>query len=109
MNDITGTLDPGIADVVHWLRRNGINTFASCQGGKGHSYKFPTVRIQPGDPEAMQLDAMNVARVLAAAGYRGYYIKQVHTYQDKPFPWKPATQSFIEVEFWSAPKPIDKE
>lgn len=38
-------LDPGIADAVVVLRKNGVETFESCQGGVGHAYPVPTVRF----------------------------------------------------------------
>lgn len=31
-------LDPGIASYVHILHQAGIETYESCQGGKGHTY-----------------------------------------------------------------------
>lgn len=45
-------LDPGIRDAVRILRRGGVETFESCQGGYGHpenpggkhAYAEPTVR-----------------------------------------------------------------
>ncbi len=39
------TLDPGIAPYVDVLDAHGIETYESCQGGKGHSYPEPTVRF----------------------------------------------------------------
>lgn len=38
-------LDPGIKFYVEILNIAGIETFESCQGGKGHSYPEPTVRF----------------------------------------------------------------
>ncbi len=38
-------LDVGIERAVLELRENGINTFESCEGGKGHSYPEPAVRF----------------------------------------------------------------
>ena len=38
-------LDPGIREAVEVLRRGGVETFESCQGGKGHSYAEPTIRF----------------------------------------------------------------
>lgn len=38
-------LDPGIGPFVEILRRNGVETFESCQGGPGHSYPEPTIRF----------------------------------------------------------------
>jgi hypothetical protein len=38
-------LDPGIEQVVIALRRAGVETFESCEGGAGHAYAEPTVRF----------------------------------------------------------------
>ena len=38
-------LDPGIREAVWALRREGIETVQSCQGGAGHSFPEPTVRF----------------------------------------------------------------
>lgn len=38
-------LDKGIAPFVDILVANGIETFESCEGGKGHSFPEPTVRF----------------------------------------------------------------
>ena len=39
-------LDPGIRRFVEILDQAGIETFESCQGGKGHAYPEPTVRFE---------------------------------------------------------------
>jgi len=36
-------LDPGIAHAVEALRRHGVRTFESCQGGPTHAFAEPTV------------------------------------------------------------------
>jgi hypothetical protein len=36
-------LDEGIGLWVNLLRRHGVETFESCQGGEGHSYPEPTI------------------------------------------------------------------
>jgi hypothetical protein len=38
-------LDLGIRTAVSVLRRAGIETFESCEGGPGHSYPEPAVRF----------------------------------------------------------------
>ena len=38
-------LDPGIASFVEVLRHHGIETFESCEGGEGHSFREPTIRF----------------------------------------------------------------
>lgn len=43
-------LDAGIATAVDVLMDYGVETYESCEGGKGHSYPEPTVRFH-GQPE----------------------------------------------------------
>lgn len=38
-------LDPKIAEYVEILRGCGVETYESCQGGEGHAYLEPTVRL----------------------------------------------------------------
>jgi hypothetical protein len=52
-------LDAGIRDIVVALASNGIETFESCEGGKGHSFPEPTVRFEGGSSEGLR--AMAVA------------------------------------------------
>jgi len=49
--DFDSPLDPGIAHAVLTLRAAGVETFESCEGGKGHAYPEPTVRFH-GDRQA---------------------------------------------------------
>lgn len=100
MHDISEPLDPGISPVVELLRQAGVNTFSSCQGGTGHTFPVPTIRISPIDPNNMQGEIKQIAQVLSSAGYSGYYLKRVEAYQSEPEPWWPRRQSFIEIEFW---------
>ena len=46
-----GKLDPGIKKAVDLLLANGIETFESCEGGDGHAFTEPTIRLF-GTPEA---------------------------------------------------------
>jgi len=65
-------LDPGIKKAVNILRKNGVETFESCEGGKGHSYPEPTIRFFGERPEGW--------RVLAIAQTYGlpvYALKRV--------------------------------
>lgn len=41
--DPDSPLDAGIRRYVHLLSDNGVETFESCEGGKGHSYPEPTI------------------------------------------------------------------
>jgi hypothetical protein len=57
-------IDPGIRDLVQWLRDRGFNTTCACQGGEGHSYERPTVEI-----DLMNLDeAERLALAVAEFG-----------------------------------------
>lgn len=47
-------LDAGIAHVVITLRRAGVETFESCEGGNGHAYPDPTVRFHGGSAEGFR-------------------------------------------------------
>lgn len=38
-------LDPGIRHAVLVLRKGGIETFESCEGGEGHAFPEPTIRF----------------------------------------------------------------
>lgn len=100
MHDISEPLDPGITPVVELLRQAGVNTFSSCQGGEGHAFPVPTIRISPLDPRNMQGEIKRIAQILSSAGHSGYYLKQVEAYQAEPVPWWPQQKSFIEIEFW---------
>ena len=104
MYQIEGTLDAGIAPVVELLRRKGFNTFASCQGGPGHAFERPTVRIEPDNLYQMLSEVGEIALVLSEADYCGYSIKQVNAFQDEATPWigQPGL-NYIEVEFWQYP------
>lgn len=39
-------LDPGIRDSVLLLRKAGFKTFTSCEGGKGHSFRYGTIGLE---------------------------------------------------------------
>jgi hypothetical protein len=41
-------LDKGIAPYVRTLWENGIETYQSCEGGKGHSFPEPTIQFHGG-------------------------------------------------------------
>jgi hypothetical protein len=41
-----GELDDGIRDTVVMLWKAGFKTFTSCEGGKGHSFRYATIGLQ---------------------------------------------------------------
>lgn len=96
MNQIYGTIDPGIIDVVNMLRANGIDTSSSCEGGDGHQFPMPTVLF---DIDAYD-DIFHVKDLLIANGYRHFtycvcrryyneYTPEEHLYGMIEFNWKP--------------------
>jgi hypothetical protein len=48
---VPGRLDVGIEKAVRLLQKDGIQTFESCEGEKGHAFPEPTIRFH-GTPEA---------------------------------------------------------
>lgn len=47
-------LDPKIAKYVNILRKHGVYTYESCQGGEGHSYPYPAIRFSGEDHEGFR-------------------------------------------------------
>src|SRR5713101_5459687 len=52
-------LDEGIREIVTALITGGVETFESCEGGRGHSFPLPTVRFEGGASEGLR--AISVA------------------------------------------------
>jgi hypothetical protein len=55
-------LDPGIKPYVIALRKAGIETFESCEGGDGHAFPEPTIRFHGDAGEGFR--AFGIARTL---------------------------------------------
>ncbi len=91
----SGTLDPGIRDVVVFLNRHGIKTQSSCEGGDGHAFKFPTVVIKDDD----KITADMIAGVFVGGSYAAFTIQHNKYYQDTAWPWKSGAHNFT-IEFW---------
>jgi len=66
-------IDPGIRRAVKILWENGIETFESCQGGRGHSFPEPTVRFHGQKHEGFRAIAVALAHGLKVAALRRYY------------------------------------
>ncbi|MGR3464255.1 hypothetical protein [Limimaricola sp.] len=47
-------LDVGIERAVHVLREEGVETIESCEGGDGHPFHEPTVRLAGGPGEGFR-------------------------------------------------------
>jgi hypothetical protein len=58
------SLDAGIYDAVEVLRESDVETFESCEGGSGHAYPEPTVRLHGDQAEGL--------RALAESGLPGH-------------------------------------
>ncbi|KKM91002.1 hypothetical protein LCGC14_1232940 [marine sediment metagenome] len=69
------TMDKKIRPVVELLRRNMVNTFTSCDGGKGHSFERSIIRIYPFDDSNVDLEVAFIAFVLIREGYYDFNIK----------------------------------
>lgn len=103
MIDITGTIDPKIKSLVLLLRNKKVNTFASCQGGEGHEFTRPTIRVDLSgviDSEIVQDECERIAEIMSQAGYSGFYVKKVDGYPHTSGV-QSVDQSYIEIEFWS--------
>lgn len=96
-------IDPRIRPVVELLNDAGLRTISSCQGGEGHGFAAPTVRIKPNEPTDFDLSvtADRCVVVLLALGYTGFTVKRVEHYQSTSQPYQPEQLSYVEVEFWS--------
>jgi hypothetical protein len=57
---LIAALDPGILPQMRALWEDGIETFESCQGGKGHAYPAPTIRFSGN--EAAGWEALAIAK-----------------------------------------------
>jgi hypothetical protein len=63
-------LDEGIRDIVLVLIANGVETYESCEGGKGHAYPWPTVRFTGSPAEGLRAVSVALANGLPVAQLR---------------------------------------
>jgi hypothetical protein len=63
-------LDEGIQEIVVILVANGVETFESCEGGRGHSYACPTVRFEGSSSEGLRALSVALAHGLPVAELR---------------------------------------
>ena len=66
-------LDEGIRSIVQILVQNGVETFESCQGGKGHAFYEPTVRFHGGHAEGFRVLSIALQHGLKVCELRRYY------------------------------------
>ena len=69
-------LDVGIRETVKVLYEAGIETFESCEGGKGHAFYEPTVRFHGGHGEGFRALAIALQHGLHVFELRRYYVIQ---------------------------------
>jgi len=70
LNTYDPPLDAGIALVVEALRRHGIETFESCEGGPEHAYPEPTVRFHGEQSEGFRALAAALSEKLPVSELR---------------------------------------
>jgi len=58
---------------VRILWENGVETFESCEGGRGHSFPEPTVRFHGQQDEGLRALAVALQRGLKVTELRRYY------------------------------------
>jgi hypothetical protein len=63
-------LDGGIREIVLTLVANGVETFESCEGGRGHSFPEPTVRFEGSSSEGLRALAIALENGLPVARLR---------------------------------------
>ena len=74
--ELEQSLDPRIAKIVMILRKSGIETFESCEGGPGHSYLEPTVRFHGELPEGFKAYSVALYHELKVNALRRIYLHQ---------------------------------
>jgi hypothetical protein len=90
-------LDPGIRNLVRRLCSAGFATTASCEGGEGHAFPFPTVQIGPARyGYTMQATAEQLSAWCADSGLDGYTVSTHRMYQRQ----RPMKESYIQLEVW---------
>ena len=69
---ILDSVDVGIRGIVKVLIENNVETFESCQGGKGHCFFEPTVRFHGNQAEGY--------RAFSVALYHGFKVLNLRRY-----------------------------
>lgn len=66
-------IDRGITPELRVLWENGIETFESCEGGKGHSFSEPTIRFHGDKSEGFRALAIAIQHGLKVTCLRRYW------------------------------------
>ena len=70
------SLDAGIRDYVRILRKAGIETYESCEGGEGHAYPEPTIRFHGERGEGFRAISVAFDYALPVACLRRVWVVQ---------------------------------
>lgn len=65
-----GDMDPHIRPLVDALLAEGVETFESCQGGKGHAFPEPTIRLHGDRSEGLRALAIAQRKGLPVTALR---------------------------------------
>ena len=99
-------MDPGIRDVVRYLRDLGFDTHYSCEGGKGHMCEYPLVALLA-HTETLESLRRRAVSALLRGGYRDFRstIRFSHGATDRPYSgWGGGLE--VAIEFVIDRKPI---
>ena len=81
-------LDDGIRDSVKMLRKAGYKTFTSCEGGRGHAFRHPTIGLKFVGDYIRFRDRL--AQFLKSQGCHAFEISRITCYHPsyrKPKEW----------------------
>lgn len=101
---IEDKLDPGIRNLVVYLRQHGFRTFNSCQGGDEHSSPTAMVSLLSDNeyPGSFYETHMRLISILLLGGYREFAINRVERYSNnsKSFDKYFTVSSLYESGIW---------
>jgi hypothetical protein len=86
-------LDRWISYAVKVLRDGGIETYESCEGGKGHSYREPTVRFH-----GKKADGFRALAITQTFGLPVKALRRFWSLEDGE-----PTGPYWELTFWERP------
>ena len=66
-------VDEGIKPILRIFYEEGVETFESCQGGRGHCFPEPTVRFYGGAHEGFRVLSIAIQYNLQPTKLRRYY------------------------------------
>ena len=72
-------IDKGISWLVGTLEEYKIPMFSSCQGGEGHAFEMPTIRLYQFKEDGYKT-IKTLQHILEYEGYRDYNIKQIYDF-----------------------------